>query len=481
MYGHGPSVCPGQPRCPRAPHSAQEPCFRGLLDGLDVVWIAPDFPLAKLFWKQEIEARFNETELVKLNRSEHTVSIAGYGTLWIRSAETIDTIRGVGKFLAGVIVNEAAHLDLEYALRTVIRPALMDNRGWLILSSTTNAGHDGNAEKRTPSYFNLICQEIADRKRDPDEWAHFHGTAHDNPLLDPREIAGLIAEYAPDSVPLKEEVYAELLEARVGLVFSEWREDLHVLPEAFNVPNHWRWAAGLDFGFRAPGWFGLFACGPDGDVVAWDELYFRGLHAYEAGRQCGQVALRAKVALEYIACDSAMDQHTGAGTGPTIFEEFQNGFDSVYGGRGRAPRLIKVAKGPTSRGHRVQITHRYLAWKADEDGNVPPLWQPALKFHPRCANAIRTIPKLPYEPTPAAGVSEDVDTNAEDHPYDGTSYFLMSRPPRAFPWVEPQDEDTHPGFDYERRERMRRTYDRPIVDDSRPSFIPRGPMVEASE
>jgi hypothetical protein len=484
IMGHGPETCPGPDRCVRAPHRPDEPCFRGILDGLDVVWIAPDYPQAGLIWAAEIEPRFRHKDNVDVNASERTVKFHGLGQLWIRSAETIDTVRGVGKFLAGVVVNEAAHLDLAYAWRQILRPALMDNRGWAILASTTNAGHDGNvtdlgdgkAAKVTPSYFNRLCEEIEAGKRGP-EWEQFYGTAHDNPKMHPKEIAELISEYPADSLALQEEVYAKLLKARKGIVFSEFREDLHVVPPRFEVPNHWRWAAGLDFGFRAPGWFGLFACGPDGDIVCWDELYFKGLHAFEAGRQCGMKALQAKVALEYVACDEAMDQKTGAGLGPTIFEEFQKGFDAAYGGRSRGPRLIKTAKGPGSRAHRVQLTHHYLAYRIDEHGKVPPLWQPALKFHPRCANLIRTLPTLPYD---AINI-EDVDTTAEDHAYDGASYFLMSRPPKAHAWQERQDENTHPGMDFEHRTRKKRAYERDAEELGQKGFLPRGRMVEASE
>jgi hypothetical protein len=483
VLGHGPEVCPGPARCVRAPHAPDEPCFRGILDGYDVVWIAPDYPQAGLIWAAEIEPRFRHKDHVDVNASERTVKFHGLGQLWIRSAETIDTVRGVGKFLGGVVVNEAAHLDLFYAWTQILRPALMDNRGWAIIASTTNAGHDGNvtdtgdgkAAKITPSYFNRLCLEIEAGKRGP-EWEQFYGTAHDNPKMHPSEIADLIAEYPSDSVALQEEVYAKLLEARVGIVFSEWREDLHILPEAFKVPPHWRWGAGLDFGFRAPGWFGLFASGPDGDVVCMDELYFKGLHAYEAGRQCATKALAAEAPVEYVACDEAMDQKTGLG--PSVFEEFKKGWDSVYGGPARGAPLIKTAKGPGSRLHRVQLTHHYLAWRIDpQTGKVPALWQPRLKFHPRCANAIRTIPKLPYD---AINI-EDVDTTAEDHPYDGASYFLMSRPPKAHPWVQHQDENTHPGFNFERQERKRRVYDRPALEDVPRGFIPRGRLTPVDD
>lgn len=477
VMGHGPEVCPGPGICPRAPHSNEEPCFRGLLDGFDVVWLAPDYPEAAILWNQEVEPRFRHKDHVIVNASERTVQFVGLGTLHVCSSGNVDAVRGAGKFLGGVVVNEAAHLDLRSAWRRVLRPALMDNRAWAIFSSTTNAGLDGNSEKKTPSFFNQLCAEIQSGKRPGPEWEEFYGTASDNSEMDPREIADLIAEYAPESVELAQEVYAKLLEGQVGLVFSEWRDDLHIIPKDFEIPGHWRWGAGLDFGFRAPGCFSLFACGPDGDVVCWDELYFRELHAHEAGRRCARVAMNARAPVEYVAVDSAMDQRTGAGTGPTILEEFQKGWDAVYGGPNRGPRLIKTTKGPQSRPHRVQLTHHMLAWRADETGQVPPKWRPRLTFHPRCANIIRTLPKLPYDPLKL----EDVDTTAEDHGYDSVSYFLMSRPPKAHAWVEAETENTFPGFDFERQTRLQRRYERKDYGQERPSFLPRGPVVPAGD
>lgn len=41
-----------------------------------------------------------------------------------------------------------------------------------------------------------------------------------------------------------------------------------------------------------------------------------------------------------------------------------------------------------------------------------------------CTEWIRTVPNLPYSMTKP----EDIDTEAEDHAYDDTRYFLMARP-----------------------------------------------------
>jgi hypothetical protein len=46
--------------------------------------------------------------------------------------------------------------------------------------------------------------------------------------------------------------------------------------------------------------------------------------------------------------------------------------------------------------------------------------EPGLIVFENCRNLIRTIPALPYDKTRV----EDVDTDAEDHAYDGLRYGL---------------------------------------------------------
>lgn len=50
--------------------------------------------------------------------------------------------------------------------------------------------------------------------------------------------------------------------------------------------------------------------------------------------------------------------------------------------------------------------------------------RPSIYIFNTCKDWIRTVPTLPYDQTKV----EDVDTDAEDHCYDETRYFLMSRP-----------------------------------------------------
>jgi hypothetical protein len=73
---------------------------------------------------------------------------------------------------------------------------------------------------------------------------------------------------------------------------------------------------------------------------------------------------------------------------------------------------------------RVQLLHDALAYTPAPDGTVPAWGAPTLTFDPEARACVRTIPALPVDPHD----SEDVDTDADDHAYDGLTYGLMLRP-----------------------------------------------------
>ena len=422
MVGHGPPSADGV-----FP-------LQGVFHGKHVYWIPPDYRQAGTVWHAEVLPRLGHVPGIKLNNTEHDAWFPNGGALLMRSAENIGAVRGAGKLLGGVILEEASHWALEDGWRRELRPTLMDNRAWAVFIGTTNRSADGSRDDEgnlvLPSFFNRLCQRQRDGQLDG-EWAQFVGTDRDNPKIQPAEWDKLCGEYDAFSVAFRQEMLAELLTGVEGVVFKEWRADLHVLPKDWTVPEGWVWGAGLDFGYRKPGWFGLFACGPDGDLVCVDEFYFRELHAEEAGFRAGVLVARYPAVWQGggcgIAFDEAMKQHTGLGV--TQAEQFATGLHRALGER--APWMYAQAHGPGSRLAGVQLVHRYLAWQEGELGEVPPWGQPRLKIHPRCVHLIRTLPTLPYAQSRVGGDAEDVDTTAEDHAFDGVKYFLMSRPPLA--------------------------------------------------
>ena len=437
------------------------PMFKGIVHNLDVVWVARDYTQAGIMWHEFIRPRFKDKPGVRVNEAERTVSLIGAGTMFVVSAENIASVRGIGKRLGGVVIEEAAWLALGQALRDVVLPALMDNEGWMLLISTTNAGPDGGKDEKggpqVPSYFNVICQEIRDGRRS-DEWEEFHFTAKHNPKISERAFASLVAEYgSADSPSLKQEVYAELLTAGAGLAFPEWNDEVHVIPTR-EPPKHWKYAAAMDWGYRQ-GSYGLYAFGPEGEIEKVWEYYgpcridgkddkgFREKHAKQAAIAIAK-ASRHFPKPEYIAADTQMWSEIGSAE--TLAEEFREGLNQAYGGDQHAPPLLEMKHQANSRKPKKNLMHRHLAWTDDRDerGKVQPWCRPMLRIQERCTHTIRTMKALPLD----ANKLDDVDTKAEDHAYDETSFILSSRPPLAEPGKTPFDQDNqHPGFDYEQR------------------------------
>jgi hypothetical protein len=145
-----------------------------------IIWVALDYGQANEIWEEEIKPRFLGKVGCRISERHRSLFI-GNGQLQIISSNNIDVIRG--KKPNGIILDECAHYDLEYAWRRVVRPALTDNIGWAIFISTTEIG----------SFFNRLCTEVEKGERKAPLWGMYEGKSGDNPLLSPSEIADLYA------------------------------------------------------------------------------------------------------------------------------------------------------------------------------------------------------------------------------------------------------------------------------------------------
>ena len=428
------------------PEEGGVPKWKGLVHGFDIVWLAPTIPQASAMWKNEVEPRFRHHQGIELNRVEKTVTIlnpdgTAYATLWVRSAEAIDSIRGIGKKLGGVVINEAAWMDLETAWRDVIRPTLMDCGGWAAIMSTTNGGPDGHIDeggtKRSPSFYNIVCEQIQQGQRGP-EWEEFYGTARENPRISPVEFDSLVLEYPADSVTLQQEVYAKLVVGGAGVAFPEWNDDVHIArysPEDVDQRHNFRWACGGDWGYSKPGGLWLIATGSERSLCR-HEFYFTKRTPYDVGYSWGKQIQRFPKP-EWISIDTP----AVADGGPDILEQLQAGMNAAV--KKNPPVFVNPPKGAGSRATKKTMLHEALKWKADADGKVNPWDMPALQFHPDCPNMIRTLQKIPRDPKKP----EDVDTAAEDHPYDGICAWAMARTPYVDrPQPNGHHPDDHPGM-----------------------------------
>lgn len=241
--------------------------------------------------------------------------------------------------------------------------------------------------------------------------------------------------------------------AVIGAAFGEWRQEVHV-HAMDKVPPGWWIIGGMDWGYSAEGAFYILAFGPDDEVYVPFEFYFNGkatekMPPQEVGKQIGY-SLKSYVDKEiipnypeFIGLDSsAWSRGDGrGGKWRSIAELIQLGINEALK-KNKFP-LIEAPRSKGSRIQRVQMFHQLLRFDRDREGNIPSWMAPRLRFHPRCVNAIRTIPALPVDERNP----EDVDTKAEDHPFDALGYGLVVRSPtihrqsRRAPGY-----DRHPGF-----------------------------------
>lgn len=455
------------------------PQFPGCMHGWHVLWVAPDFSQNDNLWL-EIETIFKPAEpQVKVNRNARTVDFPGGGRLWCRSAEAIDAIRGAGKHLIGIVVEEAAHLDLQGILSGELLVTLMDNYdagSWLVVISTSNSGFDGNAEHRVPSYFNILCSEIL--KGDRSEWYHEHGDARTNPKINPHAFDALLAEYKPGMERDRDEqLFALLLQGGLTQPFLDlWQPRVHVRVSPDRPPPDARLVAGLDWGYDHLGALHLFYVWHNGYKL---RKHLRAELSFGRGSENGPMLAtavgEAAGALfqvhgrpEWIAYDQAMKaaKHHGAEV-RSVLEDFRGGLHRSMGGDAdpfRVPALVPSFGTEDSRRERKLLMIQSLTWEAGPHEGEPwrelqPWQEPELTIHPDCRAFIASVPFLTTDPKDTSKIFKDPQRDATND-FDAATYCLERVPPgfvEAVP-VAFNPDHRHPGFDeHGRRKRGPRT------------------------
>lgn len=196
-----------------------------------------------------------------------------------------------------------------------------------------------------------------------------------------------------------------------------WRQERHVC-RPFRIPRGWKIWRGADDGFAAPAAVYWFTQNPNTKTV------YVVAELYEAKMLPETMAAKIK----------RIDSRIIMGDGKPYGEPIKGILDSAAfadtGQQNAIPRgkvmnahgcrFKPCEKWPGSRVDRVKHLHRLLA-----KNPLCPKGGPGLVFFDTCENAIETIPALPRDPHDI----EDVDTDAEDHPFDAVTYGLMWKQP----------------------------------------------------
>ena len=238
-----------------------------------------------------------------------------------------------------------------------------------------------------------------------------------------------------------------------GQVFKEFKndpkpmgrdEDYRLLPpawthviEPFDIPISWPRYFSFDYGFSDP-----FACqwwaidNHSGVAYLYREWYGCVKGKADKGIEITPVQIMEGI-LEREEYERENNIHISRVADTSIFDKDRG--DSIadqmapgYYGRHKGVVFSKCDK---SRLPGKMEVHERLRF--NEDG------YPGMYIFSTCKDWLRTVPNLPYDEKKV----EDVDTEAEDHDYDATRYFLMEhpvtaakKPPREYkPW-SPLDE-----------------------------------------
>jgi hypothetical protein len=216
-----------------------------------------------------------------------------------------------------------------------------------------------------------------------------------------------------------------------GQAFVEWRDNpdgyqsrqwTHVI-DPFKIPKTWRIFRHFDWGYSRPFSVAWYAQDNDGALYAIRELYgTNGVpnegckwHPNQIAQEIARIEkddpqLKEHGVIRGIADPSIWDESQGESIANMMERE------GVYWSRGDNERIPGK-----------QQMHWRLAF--DSEG------YPMLYFFKTCRNAIRTIPALVYDLKDV----EDIDTDGEDHWYDGCRYLVMDHPipPRKNNWKAP--------------------------------------------
>lgn len=190
-------------------------------------WLAPTYGNALPAWRALSNAAAECGAAI--SRHEHALDFPRGGSLFVRSARSLHSLRGAG--LDFLVVDEAAHLPAAL-WEDILRPMLADRRGGALLLSTPNG----------LNWFHECFRRGQDEGER--EWRSFHFTSYDNPRIARAELEALRRQTR--DATFRREYLAEFLPGEAG-VFRDPTQAARAPRDA--IPRRaGHYVAGIDWG-----------------------------------------------------------------------------------------------------------------------------------------------------------------------------------------------------------------------------------------
>jgi hypothetical protein len=313
--------------------------------------------------------------------------------------------------------------------------------------STTNpwgAGHAWvKAEFIDPAPYGVVVRKAV-RVFDPGKQADvdvertqvaIFGSYRENKYLSPQYVATLMAEKDEN---LRKAWLGGSWDVAVGGAFSDlWKPSVHVVPR-FKVPANWRIDRSFDWGSTHPFWVGWWAeangeevrvTQPDGTQTVFCPaaksyvLIHEKYGTEQIGTNVGLKWSAAKVAAKIVEIETELREQgwisTKAQPGPADNQiEGKTQSDEETIAKKMAAKGVKWTKSDKSKGSRMNGFELMRSRLEAAYENIEPGIY--VMVHNRASIAL--IPNLPRD----VDNPDDVDTDAEDHPWDGWRYKILS-------------------------------------------------------
>jgi hypothetical protein len=285
----------------------------------------------------------------------------------------------------------------------------------------------GEIIKKTTVIFNPRTQEEEAITR---RHVTLFGTFRENPYLSPQYIATMYEETDPNLIKAWLNGRWDIV---AGGAFDDvWKPDTHIVPR-FKVPSNWYVDRALDWGSSHPfsvGWFaeangeevtledGSKWCPQAGSIIQIGEIY-------------GTKQIGTNIGLKWGAKDIAIaikdyERELKEGgwvsgaihIGPAdnqisnVIDKDKDTIEKTFSDNG--VDWEKSDKSPGSRVNGLQLFRDRLQAATKNEG-------PGFYFMANCRASIATIPILPRDEKKI----DDVDTSAEDHPWDMVRYRTL--------------------------------------------------------
>lgn len=283
----------------------------------------------------------------------------------------------------------------------------------------------GRVIRKKFNVFNPRTKQYEDIERTQ---VTFFGTYRENIYLDPIYIASL--ENDPDPNRRKAWAYGDWDIVAGGAIDDVWNRAIHVMPR-FKIPEGWFVDRAFDWGSTHPfcvGWFaeangeeailsdGTSFCPPPGTLIQLAEWYgTREIGTNQGLRLAATDIAQGIINRETILMNDAWIQEQ-PWPGPAdnqIRDVRETDVDTIESKMAKlGVRWLASDKSQGSRKNGLQLVRdRLQAAKEHKD-------EPRLYFMENCIGTIATLPTLPRDEVKL----DDVDTEAEDHPYDVVRY-----------------------------------------------------------